>query len=224
MTARTRRAPGTHAAVSSSMLATEHVLPVSRVCPVSARSQTACPQVRLATIRITDLQRELNVAAAAASHVGALQDHCHRLSRQLLQVCDAPEAPMSCLHQGPLFACSVYPSSAAPSNSIATWCAALLNGIEAMLPFLWHARIVPSNRHHGRRQEQGKVAALSAELETPLNVHRWRKLEGTDPAVYEALLKIQVRRPGRLAIPATQQRRVASLHVCEPAGPPVRVP
>ena len=44
------------------------------------------PQVRVATIRITDLQRELNVAAAAASHVGALQDHCHRLSRQLLQV------------------------------------------------------------------------------------------------------------------------------------------
>ena len=40
-------------------------------------------------------------------------------------------------------------------------------------------------------QEQSKVAALSAELETPLNVHRWRKLEGTDPAVYEALLKTQ---------------------------------
>ncbi len=37
------------------------------------------------------------------------------------------------------------------------------------------------------------MAALSAELETPLNVHRWRKLEGTDPAVYEALLKIQAR-------------------------------
>ena len=48
-----------------------------------------CTQVRVATIRITDLQRELNVAAAAASHVGALQDHCHRLSRQLLQVRDA---------------------------------------------------------------------------------------------------------------------------------------
>ena len=41
------------------------------------------------------------------------------------------------------------------------------------------------------------MAALSAELETPLNVHRWRKLEGTDPAVHEALLKIQVRRPRR---------------------------
>ena len=45
-------------------------------------------EIRVATIRITDLQRELNVAAAAASHVGALQEHCHRLSRQLLQVCD----------------------------------------------------------------------------------------------------------------------------------------
>ena len=37
------------------------------------------------------------------------------------------------------------------------------------------------------------MAALSAELETPLNVHRWRKLEGTDPAAYELLLKIQAR-------------------------------
>ena len=48
-------------------------------------------------------------------------------------------------------------------------------------------------------QEQGKVAALSAELETPLNVHRWRKLEGTDPAVYEALLKIQASAVCRLS-------------------------
>ena len=53
------------------------------------------------------------------------------------------------------------------------------------------------------------MAALSAELETPLNVHRWRKLEGTDPAVHEALLKIQVRRPRRAAILAPQPMRVA---------------
>ena len=71
-------------------------------------------------------------------------------------------------------------------------------------------RMMPSQHRHGRRhQEQGKVAALSAELETPLNVHRWRKLEGTDPAVYEALLKIQVWRPQWVAFFAPHQLHLA---------------
>merc|ERR1719409_1378549 len=33
--------------------------------------------------------------------------------------------------------------------------------------------------------EKVKVKALSEELENPMNVHRWRKLEGSDPATYE---------------------------------------
>uniref|UniRef100_A0A7S1TS05 Cilia- and flagella-associated protein 58 central coiled coil domain-containing protein n=1 Tax=Phaeomonas parva TaxID=124430 RepID=A0A7S1TS05_9STRA len=40
-------------------------------------------------------------------------------------------------------------------------------------------------------QEKTKVKALSEELENPLNVHRWRKLEGSDPATYEMIQKIQ---------------------------------
>jgi len=40
-------------------------------------------------------------------------------------------------------------------------------------------------------QEQTKVKALSEELENPMNVHRWRKLEGSDPATYEMIQKIQ---------------------------------
>lgn len=36
-----------------------------------------------------------------------------------------------------------------------------------------------------------QVKALSEELENPLNVHRWRKLEGSDPQAYEMILKIQ---------------------------------
>ncbi|CAM6127709.1 unnamed protein product [Calypogeia fissa] len=40
-------------------------------------------------------------------------------------------------------------------------------------------------------QERTKVKALSEELETPMNVHRWRKLEGTDPNRYDMILKIQ---------------------------------
>merc|ERR1712166_1411921 len=39
--------------------------------------------------------------------------------------------------------------------------------------------------------ERTKVKALSEELENPMNVHRWRKLEGSDPDTYEMLQKIQ---------------------------------
>eukprot|EP01018_Ginkgo_biloba_P005612 Gb_23651 [translate_table: standard] len=40
-------------------------------------------------------------------------------------------------------------------------------------------------------QEQTKVKALSEELENPLNVHRWRQLEGRDPTAYQMIMKIQ---------------------------------
>ena len=36
-----------------------------------------------------------------------------------------------------------------------------------------------------------QVKALSEELENPMNVHRWRKLEGSDPGTYEMVQKIQ---------------------------------
>ena len=39
-------------------------------------------------------------------------------------------------------------------------------------------------------QERTKVKALSEELENPMNVHRWRKLEGSDPKRYELVQKI----------------------------------
>jgi hypothetical protein len=38
--------------------------------------------------------------------------------------------------------------------------------------------------------EKLQVKALSEELENPLNYHRWRKLEGTDPDTWELLQKI----------------------------------
>ncbi|CAM9179748.1 unnamed protein product, partial [Phaeothamnion confervicola] len=40
-------------------------------------------------------------------------------------------------------------------------------------------------------RERTRVKALSEELENPVNVHRWRKLEGSDPATYEMVQKIQ---------------------------------
>ena len=53
-------------------------------------------------------------------------------------------------------------------------------------------------RHEGLQlerellQERTKVRALAEELETQMNVHRWRKLEGSDPATYELVQKIHI--------------------------------
>ena len=40
--------------------------------------------------------------------------------------------------------------------------------------------------------EKQKVKALTQELQNPTNVHRWRQLEGKDPAAFELIRKIQV--------------------------------
>ena len=48
-------------------------------------------------------------------------------------------------------------------------------------------------------KEKTKVRALTDELKYPMNVHRWRKMEATDPENYERIMKIQ-----------TQQRRLIS--------------
>ena len=40
-------------------------------------------------------------------------------------------------------------------------------------------------------EEKSKVKALSEEIETPLNIHRWRQLEGSDPAQLEMIQKVQ---------------------------------
>ena len=39
--------------------------------------------------------------------------------------------------------------------------------------------------------EKVKVKALSEEVENTMNVHRWRKVEGTEPEIYELITKIQ---------------------------------
>jgi len=40
--------------------------------------------------------------------------------------------------------------------------------------------------------ERVKVKALSEELENPLNVHRWRNLQGSDPTSFESMQKIEL--------------------------------
>lgn len=49
-------------------------------------------------------------------------------------------------------------------------------------------------------QEKTKTKALSEELENPINVHRWRKIEGTDPNAAEMLQKIQTLQKRLLAV------------------------
>ncbi|NXD67403.1 CFA58 protein, partial [Eolophus roseicapillus] len=48
--------------------------------------------------------------------------------------------------------------------------------------------------HHMQKEllrEQTRCKVLEEELENPLNVHRWRKLEASDPSTYELIEKIQ---------------------------------
>ncbi|KAM9010026.1 cilia- and flagella-associated protein 58 [Ara ararauna] len=48
--------------------------------------------------------------------------------------------------------------------------------------------------HHMRKEllrEQTRCKVLEEELENPLNVHRWRKLEASDPSTYELIEKVQ---------------------------------
>merc|ERR1711972_487094 len=40
-------------------------------------------------------------------------------------------------------------------------------------------------------REETKAKALQEELENPMNVHRWRELEGSDPATYEMIQKVK---------------------------------
>lgn len=48
--------------------------------------------------------------------------------------------------------------------------------------------------YHTQREllrERTRCKALEEELENPMNIHRWRKLEGSDPSTYEMIQKIQ---------------------------------
>ena len=40
-------------------------------------------------------------------------------------------------------------------------------------------------------REKSRVKVLEDELQNPLNVHRWRKLEGSDPATFDLIQKVQ---------------------------------
>ena len=41
-------------------------------------------------------------------------------------------------------------------------------------------------------RERLRCRALEDELETPMNVHRWRRLEGSEPATFEMVQKVHL--------------------------------
>ena len=45
--------------------------------------------------------------------------------------------------------------------------------------------------HKTLLREETKAKALQEELENPMNVHRWRELEGSDPATYDMIQKVK---------------------------------
>ena len=40
-------------------------------------------------------------------------------------------------------------------------------------------------------RERTRCRALEEELENPMNIHRWRRLEGSDPSAYELIQQVQ---------------------------------
>merc|ERR1712070_812238 len=45
--------------------------------------------------------------------------------------------------------------------------------------------------HKTLLREETKAKALQEELENPMNVHRWRELEGSDPATFEMIQRVK---------------------------------
>lgn len=45
--------------------------------------------------------------------------------------------------------------------------------------------------NRGLTQERVKAKALEEEMSTPMNVHRWRKLAGSDPDKMDLIVKVQ---------------------------------
>ncbi|XP_033609267.1 cilia- and flagella-associated protein 58 [Cryptotermes secundus] len=64
-------------------------------------------------------------------------------------------------------------------------------------------------------REQLKRRALEEELQNPLNIHRWRKLEGSDPATHELILKIQLLQKRLIVQAQTTIKQEAQLKECE---------
>lgn len=72
--------------------------------------------------------------------------------------------------------------------------------------------------HSWAAQERMKALALGEEVEKPMNVHRWRHLEGADPAAHELLLQTQALQ--RRLIAMTEVRHLADVAHASPERAP----
>ena len=72
----------------------------------------------------------------------------------------------------------------------------IIDLMEQLKTFEKHVNEIPDLKRDVQRlhkeliEEKLKVKALSEELENPMNVHRWRKLEGTESESFEMITKI----------------------------------
>ena len=62
-------------------------------------------------------------------------------------------------------------------------------------------------------RERTRCKALEEEVQTPLNVHRWRRLEGSDPNAYEMIQKVQTLQKRLIA--KTEEVVEKELHIQE---------
>lgn len=64
-------------------------------------------------------------------------------------------------------------------------------------------------------RERTRCKALEEELENPMNIHRWRKLEGSDPSTYEMIQKIHTLQR-RLIVKTEEVSEQAESHSVHP--------
>lgn len=65
-------------------------------------------------------------------------------------------------------------------------------GLSRSLASIAHLRGELSQAEKELTKERIKSRALEEELQNPINIHRWRKLEGTDPDMYDLINKVQM--------------------------------
>ncbi|KAJ9467982.1 Cilia- and flagella-associated protein 58 [Diplonema papillatum] len=65
-----------------------------------------------------------------------------------------------------------------------------LNVIKSFISKIDHLKLQVNIKTNTLTKETAKVKALTDELQNPLNVHRWHKIEGSDPQTFEALQRI----------------------------------
>jgi hypothetical protein len=135
--------------------------------------------IRILKLKIGELKRELTIQNSKSGEITELRREVYRLQKELLQektkvcwreklwcvLCLLCVRLSMCVHAQHMLVSASVGFASSWSLSLMTWRCLLACG--------------------------DQVKALSEELENPMNVHRWRKLEGSDPATYEMIQKIQ---------------------------------